>query len=326
MIGAKLRNDPALTHNFKLCAAPNRCAGRLEHSTVRRFPGGVWMAGRNSDSAGYTSRVSCERRIGINANELARLAALDTGALPMDGIGQLAPVRSDDRTVLPQYVKRAVAYMHGNLAERITLAELASACGLSQRTLLKQFQRFVGLPPLAYLRRLRLNAARQELVNGASEVSVSELATRCGYAHLGRFAGDYRRLFGEAPSATRQRVRAPVANGAAAGKPATVAGRERPTLLILPLRTETLRESLEARDLTERLGATLSRMRIASVTLPHPSRCLAMNAPQPRNAGTRVPPAGPADTARRAHARRCQAGRCRHRSARLGRQFRWFGQ
>ena len=179
------------------------------------------MAGRNSDSAGYAGTDTFERGIGINAHELARLTALDTGALPMDGIGHLAPVRSDDRTVLPQYVKRAVAYMHGNLAERITLAELASACGLSQRTLLKQFQRFVGLPPLAYLRRLRLNAARQELVNGASEVSVSELATRCGYAHLGRFAGDYRRLFGEAPSATRQRVRAPLANGAAAGNGAS---------------------------------------------------------------------------------------------------------
>ena len=68
--------------------------------------------------------------------------------------------------------------------------------------------------------------------------------------------------------------------------PATVAGRERPSLLILPLRTETLQESLEARDLSERLAATLSRMRIASVTLAHPSRCLAMNALQPRNAGT----------------------------------------
>ena len=65
-----------------------------------------------------------------------------------------------------------------------------------------------------------------------------------------------------------------------------VAGREKPSLLILPLRTETLQESLEARDLSERLAATLSRMRIASVALAHPSRSLAMNAPQPRDAGT----------------------------------------
>jgi TolB-like protein len=62
--------------------------------------------------------------------------------------------------------------------------------------------------------------------------------------------------------------------------------RAKPSLLILPLRTETSQECREARDLTERLGATLSRMRIATVTLAHPSHALSMKAPQPRNAGT----------------------------------------
>ena len=68
--------------------------------------------------------------------------------------------------------------------------------------------------------------------------------------------------------------------------PLPATAREKPSLLILPLRTETLQENLEARDLTERLAATLSRMRIASVALAHPSRAYAASAPQPRNAGT----------------------------------------
>jgi hypothetical protein len=63
------------------------------------------------------------------------------------------------------------------------------------------------------------------------------------------------------------------------------AWRKKPSLVILPLRTETLQESVEARDLTERLAATLSRIRIASVALADPSRISSMNAPQPRNAG-----------------------------------------
>ena len=62
--------------------------------------------------------------------------------------------------------------------------------------------------------------------------------------------------------------------------------REKPSLLILPLRTETSQECREARDLTERLGATLSRMRIATVTLANPSHAPSMKAPQSRNAGT----------------------------------------
>ena len=208
----------------------------------------------------------------------------------MDGIGKLEPSGSDDQTVLPRHIKRALDYMNGNLAEKITLAELASACAAAERTLLKQFQRFVGVPPLAYLRRLRLNSARQELMKADCREAISDIAIRCGYPHFGRFAGDYRRLFGESPSGTRNRVRASAADGGP-----TVSGssgfqpsvREKPSLLILPLRAETLQENLEARDLTERLAATLSRMRIASVALAHPSRNLSMNAPQPRNAGTR---------------------------------------
>ena len=56
-------------------------------------------------------------------------------------------------------------------------------------------------------------------------------------------------------------------------------------MIILPLSTETLKERLEARDLTEQLAATLSRMRVAAVTLAHPSGRFTTNAPQLRNAG-----------------------------------------
>lgn len=43
----------------------------------------------------------------------------------MDGIGKLEPSEFDDQTVLPRHVKRALDYMNGNLAEKITpFAEL----------------------------------------------------------------------------------------------------------------------------------------------------------------------------------------------------------
>jgi adenylate cyclase len=167
-----------------------------------------------------------------------------------------------------------------------------------ERTLLKQFQKFVGLPPLTYLRRLRLNAARSKLADPDSKNSVADVAIGCGFAHLGRFSTEYRHAFGELPSATRQRARARFANGVAIKRrvsrtdediaylPAPVVWREKPSLMILPLRTETLQECREARDLTERLGATLSSMRIATVNLAHPSHAPSMKAPQPRNAGT----------------------------------------
>jgi adenylate cyclase len=205
----------------------------------------------------------------------------------MDGIERTELIEPDSQRVLPQHVRRALAYMRANMAERITGERLASACAISERNLLRQFQQFVGLAPLAYLRRLRLNAARSELVGQENNDPIADIAVRCGFSHLGRFATEYRRMFGETPSGTRQRVRARMAGSALSAQPsATDAGRKKPSLVILPLRTETLQESAEARDLTERLAATLSRMRIASVTLAHPSRISSINVPRPRNAGT----------------------------------------
>jgi AraC-like DNA-binding protein/TolB-like protein len=212
----------------------------------------------------------------------------------MDGSGRIEPNLPLDQTVLPHLVKRALAYMRGNLAEKITLSDVMQACATSERTLLKQFKKCVGLSPLVYLRRYRLNAARHELLTEGSDEAITDIAIRCGYPHVGRFAGEYRRLFGESPSATRRRVRPQTADRALVGKNAAqcrssvaAAWRERPSLVILPLRTETLQESLQARDLTEQLAATLAHVRVASLVLAHPSSPVSMNAPQPRNTGAR---------------------------------------
>lgn len=195
------------------------------------------------------------------------------------------PTEDPVQCLLPQHVKRAVVYMRSNVAEKITLPGLAATCAAPERTLLKQFKRFVGLSPLAYLRRLRLNLARSELSQADCETAISEIAISCGFTHLGRFATAYRRAFGELPSATRQRVRGRGRDGAFL--PAPVAWREKPALLVVPFRTETLQEELEARDLMERLCATLSRMRIASVTLVHASRALSFSARRQRDGGAR---------------------------------------
>ena len=203
----------------------------------------------------------------------------------MDGTDRSRPIEPDSQGLLPQPVKRALGFMRANMAARITLAELTSACGVSERTLLKQFQRFLGIAPLGYLRRLRLNAVRSELTKPDNNEPILDIAARCGFSHLGRFATEYRQQFNETPSATRQRVRVSPA-GAGTDSVASQPWRHRPSLLILPLHTDTLRESIEARDLSERLAASLSRTHVASVCLAHPSHRRAMNAPQPRNADT----------------------------------------
>lgn len=59
---------------------------------------------------------------------------------------------------------------------------------------------------MTYLRRLRLEKVHEELSAAEPDLaSVTEVATRWGFVHLGRFAAAYYRAFGEFPSETLRR-------------------------------------------------------------------------------------------------------------------------
>ncbi len=83
------------------------------------------------------------------------------------------------------------------------IAELASGAGVSVRSLQEAFRRERGVSPLEHLRRTRLELAHQELLRGdPSETTVTEVAGRWGFFHLGRFSQAYRARYQELPSQT----------------------------------------------------------------------------------------------------------------------------
>lgn len=84
-----------------------------------------------------------------------------------------------------------------------SVADLCAATGVSERSLQYAFRDYIGMSPVTYLRLCRLNRARAALLEADPQASsVTEIAMHFGFEHLGRFAGDYRRLFDETPSAT----------------------------------------------------------------------------------------------------------------------------
>jgi transcriptional regulator GlxA family with amidase domain len=90
-----------------------------------------------------------------------------------------------------------------------TSADLTiKAIGVSGRTLRMCCQEHLGMSPKRYLLLRRMHLARRALRDGAPDVTrVTEIATRHGFWQFGRFAGEYKLLFGEAPSATLHRPR-----------------------------------------------------------------------------------------------------------------------
>jgi transcriptional regulator GlxA family with amidase domain len=93
--------------------------------------------------------------------------------------------------------------MHADPGRQFTATDLAACAGVGIRVLQESFKQHLGMPPLTYLRRLRLDGVHHDLSHGDPwQVSVSEVAARWGFTHLGRFAGAYRARFGESPSQT----------------------------------------------------------------------------------------------------------------------------
>lgn len=103
------------------------------------------------------------------------------------------------------YVQRAEDYILGHYHEPITIETLASHAAISARSLHKGFQRHKGMSPMAFLRLVRLQRVRQELLaarNNAEPISITRVALNAGFGHLGHFTQAYRKQFGETPTQT----------------------------------------------------------------------------------------------------------------------------
>jgi AraC family ethanolamine operon transcriptional activator len=103
---------------------------------------------------------------------------------------------------------RADAWLRQSLPEVPTIAVLCEALGVRARTLHEAFRDHLDTTPKAYLKALRLNAARRDLLRAGPRTTVTEVALDWGFGHFGWFSRDYRRLFGEMPRETLCRGRA----------------------------------------------------------------------------------------------------------------------
>jgi transcriptional regulator GlxA family with amidase domain len=111
--------------------------------------------------------------------------------------------RSLLRIPRPELVARVVTYLHNNVGEPVTVAEMSGMAGVSERTLRAAFRDVVGLSPKQFAISERLRAAHDALRTADPKTTtVTDVAMAYGFFELGRFAGRYRHAFGEAPSRT----------------------------------------------------------------------------------------------------------------------------
>jgi AraC-like DNA-binding protein len=100
-------------------------------------------------------------------------------------------------------IRRLRAFVAANPDKALYIPEICEAIGVSDRTLRACCQDYFGMGPNRYLVLRRMHLAHQRLLAvGPGEATVTEIAMKYGFWELGRFAVEYRRIFGERPSAT----------------------------------------------------------------------------------------------------------------------------
>ena len=97
---------------------------------------------------------------------------------------------------------RTLQYIEAHLADRPTIRDLSKVAGVSRRTLEYAFRRQLDISPKSFMNQQRLTLVRRDLRKLSAKKSISDIANRWGYWHMGQFARDYQRQFGELPSYT----------------------------------------------------------------------------------------------------------------------------
>jgi transcriptional regulator GlxA family with amidase domain len=100
-------------------------------------------------------------------------------------------------------IRKAEDWLHNHFPDEIDLDRLASDLSLTPRTFLRRFKSATGETPLAYLQRIRTDAAKRMLEE--DRLTIQEVGLAVGYEDVAFFRDLFKRHVGLAPAAYRER-------------------------------------------------------------------------------------------------------------------------
>jgi len=104
-----------------------------------------------------------------------------------------------------QQIAKVMSWLKLNFAANVSMDELAAKAHMSPSTFRQHFRAMGGMSPLQYLKNLRLQEARQQMMSEA--LDAGSAAVRVGYQSASQFSREYSRLFGEPPQRDIRRMK-----------------------------------------------------------------------------------------------------------------------
>jgi AraC family transcriptional regulator len=172
--GARIELRPALTPQSDSLLAELVLALRKE--VQAGFPGGTLYG----ESLGVALAAHIVREYAVASSRAPELR----GGLP------------------PRELRRIEEYVGENLARNLSLHELSRQLGMSVYFFVRSFKRSTGLPPHQYVLRRRVERAKEFLID--PDISIADIALRCGFATQSHLTATFNRLTNLTPGEYRR--------------------------------------------------------------------------------------------------------------------------
>ncbi|MBT8438841.1 MAG: helix-turn-helix domain-containing protein [Gammaproteobacteria bacterium] len=148
---------------------------------------------------------SLHNSLSINHPDIKHILETELPALILEALTVSLDVNSPKpaQWKKQQAIKKSQEYLREFDNESISISALYQFADVSLRTLECAFKEYYGVTPKNYLTAMRFNSVRKELrKNHSQSTSIADIANQWDFWHMGQFAADYKRLFGELPSET----------------------------------------------------------------------------------------------------------------------------
>ncbi|ASR02343.1 Regulatory protein PchR [Gordonia rubripertincta] len=196
IIGFKVERDYLQREIDRIAGRPGRSLTR--QLDLRTGAGAEWLGLLRS---ARQQVAQCEGILLRNPRMAEQLGGMLTTALVLAALPESDEPMAGTR---PRMVKRVIDAIHADPARPWTVGELAEIGAVSARRLQQSFRECVGMSPMEYVLDVRLECIHNDLLTRGGTSTVTDIATRWGVMHTGRFAAAYRRKYGVAPSETRR--------------------------------------------------------------------------------------------------------------------------
>jgi len=123
----------------------------------------------------------------------------------ISAISRSSERRQGQTAGLPDYeLRRLKDFIEANLEGEITLAAMASACGIGTKSFVRAFAATIGKSPYQYVIAARVERAKRLIEQ--NQQGLAEIALRCGFSHQEHLTRAFRRLTGQTPGRYRRGV------------------------------------------------------------------------------------------------------------------------